>query len=220
MAGSRAIRRLHVGLVIYHCAAAVMFAVLSGVWREDRSDVTFAGEFQFNFRLLTAVAINEALLSVYHLIRSFDDMFSAQQLLLARVIMESSSLTIISLIIQYTCGVSDLLLGVMVIAAWLWRGETYAACEMEQELYRTRFGTTLIAALTPLVAFASSDGSLYKSLIFGAFVCFVLVNSLVSWIGSTKQDNPQVRRAHIITDFMFNEMVAYSSFTMAYEIGE
>lgn len=209
---SSAFSKIHLGLAIYHACTTLAFAVLSGAWRDSTHDVTFRGDFQFNFRLLTAVAVNDAILLLYHLTQ----WRGATKTQLPRVLVENASLTIMSLIVQYTSGSSDLLLGIAVVLLWFWRGETYAACEKGQEIYRTRIGTTVFAAVLPFVAFvaAASDASLYKSVIFGFFVAFVIIHSLVSWFDD---NDSRVQLAHLIADFVFSAMIAYTSLVMAYK---
>lgn len=204
--------KVHLGLAVYYACTTLAFAVLSGVWRDSTYDITFRSDFQFNFRLLTAVAVNDAILLLYHLTRWHGD--TKMQFL--RILTENASLTVMSLIVQYTSGSSDLLLGIAVILLWTWRGETYVACDKAQDIYRTRIGTTLFATVVPFVTFvaAATDASLYKSMIFGFFVAFVVFHSFVSWFDD---NDSRVQLAHLITDFAFSAMIAFTSLVMVYK---
>jgi hypothetical protein len=220
----RDVTKIHFGLVIYHAAIFIAFIILSRQWRDNTYDITFRSDFQFNFGLLVAVSVNAAILCLHHAAQAGNDrsFFIFTNLHVIRILGENASLTVMSLIVQYTSGVSDLLIGIAVILLWIWRGETYTSYEQGHEAFRTRFGATVFAALIPFVAFVAtaSDASLYRSMIFGFFVAHVICDSLVAWFGNGKETDNQIRLAHLIVDFAFSAMITYTSLVMVYNYSD
>lgn len=214
------LKKTHVVLAGYHACTLTTFAILSGVWRDSTYDVTFNGDFKFNFRLLAAVAVNEGLMMLYHLLRYRESPDVDEKGHFARVLASHTSMTIMSLAVQHTSGATDLLLGIATIGLWGWRGETYAAYEKgTDDDGRSKLVSTAFAAAIPISAFCAvaEDASVLRSMLFGFLVTYILINSVLHWVTRNRDSDPHIRMTNAFTDSSFSAMFAYTSLVLVYK---
>lgn len=213
------LKTAHTILAGYHACTLATFAILSGVWRDSTYDVTFRGDFKLSFRLLAAVAVNEGLLMLYNLLRRYESPDVDEKGHFARVLVSHTSMTIMSLAVQYTSGVADLLLGIAVIGLWSWRGETYASYEKGVDDDRSKLFSTLFSAAVPISAFCAvaEDASVLRSMIFGFLVAYICINSVLHWVIRNQAINTQIRMTSVFVDSSFSAMFAYTSLVLVYK---